>query len=246
MKNWDWHASESGVYAPRLIFVVIARVRPAIMDADSKDSGVGYARPGRLRPNVGIILLNQQEPGVLGQAVKHPFLAVSAGRHQARRDRPSRRCSRELHEEVGLRPEHVRIVGRTRDWLRYEVPDQFIRRDAARPLPRPEADLVSAAAGRPRLRPQPARHRPSRVRRLALARLLGAARRRDRVQARRLSAGTARTFSLCVQARPPAPQGLSSRARQMRRIARRTSRMRSRPQAPAATLRRYSNTRLSR
>lgn len=37
---------------------------------------------------------------------------------------------RELHEEVGLRPEHVRVVARTRDWLRYEVPDRFIRRDA--------------------------------------------------------------------------------------------------------------------
>jgi putative (di)nucleoside polyphosphate hydrolase len=35
-----------------------------------------------------------------------------------------------LHEEVGLQPEHVRIVARTRDWLRYEVPDRFIRRDA--------------------------------------------------------------------------------------------------------------------
>ena len=37
---------------------------------------------------------------------------------------------RELHEEVGLLPEHVQIVARTRDWLRYEVPDHFIRRDA--------------------------------------------------------------------------------------------------------------------
>jgi putative (di)nucleoside polyphosphate hydrolase len=37
---------------------------------------------------------------------------------------------RELHEEVGLRPEHVRIIARTRDWLRYEVPDRYIRRDA--------------------------------------------------------------------------------------------------------------------
>ncbi len=27
-------------------------------------------------------------------------------------------------------PEHVNIVARTRDWLRYEVPDRFIRRDA--------------------------------------------------------------------------------------------------------------------
>jgi putative (di)nucleoside polyphosphate hydrolase len=37
---------------------------------------------------------------------------------------------RELHEEIGLKPEHVRILARTRDWLRYEVPDRFIRRDA--------------------------------------------------------------------------------------------------------------------
>ena len=27
-------------------------------------------------------------------------------------------------------PEHVRIIARTRDWLRYEVPDRYIRRDA--------------------------------------------------------------------------------------------------------------------
>lgn len=37
---------------------------------------------------------------------------------------------RELHEEVGLLPEHVCVVARTRDWLRYEVPDRYIRRDA--------------------------------------------------------------------------------------------------------------------
>jgi putative (di)nucleoside polyphosphate hydrolase len=37
---------------------------------------------------------------------------------------------RELKEEVGLEAEHVSIVARTRDWLRYEVPDRFIRRDA--------------------------------------------------------------------------------------------------------------------
>ena len=37
---------------------------------------------------------------------------------------------RELHEEVGLQPGHVAIVARTRDWLRYEVPQRYIRRDA--------------------------------------------------------------------------------------------------------------------
>lgn len=37
---------------------------------------------------------------------------------------------RELHEEVGLQPNQVRVIARTRDWLRYEVPDRYIRRDA--------------------------------------------------------------------------------------------------------------------
>lgn len=36
---------------------------------------------------------------------------------------------RELNEEVGLDRQHVRILGRTRDWLRYEVPEQWLRRD---------------------------------------------------------------------------------------------------------------------
>ena len=36
---------------------------------------------------------------------------------------------RELYEEIGLKPEHVKIVARTREWLRYDVPDQWIRRD---------------------------------------------------------------------------------------------------------------------
>ena len=36
---------------------------------------------------------------------------------------------RELKEETGLNPHHVRILGRTRDWLRYDVPDQWLRRE---------------------------------------------------------------------------------------------------------------------
>lgn len=36
---------------------------------------------------------------------------------------------RELYEEIGLLAEHVRIVARTRNWLRYEVPEQWMRRE---------------------------------------------------------------------------------------------------------------------
>jgi putative (di)nucleoside polyphosphate hydrolase len=38
---------------------------------------------------------------------------------------------RELQEEVGLLPEHVQIIGRTRDWLRYDVPEEYLRRQNA-------------------------------------------------------------------------------------------------------------------
>ena len=36
---------------------------------------------------------------------------------------------RELTEEVGLLPQHVRILGRTRDWLRYDVPSHWVKRE---------------------------------------------------------------------------------------------------------------------
>lgn len=64
----------------------------------------------------------------MGQTAPRAFLAVSARGHQVRRD-PDASDVQELHEETGLLPEHVKIIGRTRDWLRYEVPDKFIKRE---------------------------------------------------------------------------------------------------------------------
>ena len=40
---------------------------------------------------------------------------------------------RELAEEVGLRPEHVDVMGCTKGWLRYRLPPRFVRRQS-RPL----------------------------------------------------------------------------------------------------------------
>ena len=55
---------------------------------------------------------------------------------------PEQTMFRELEEETGLLPQHVKIIGRTRDWLRYEVPDHFIKREI-RSLSWPETNLVS-------------------------------------------------------------------------------------------------------
>jgi len=81
------------------------------------------------RPNVGIILLNQKNQVFWGKRIRtHSWQFPQGGIDRG--ETPEQAMYRELHEEIGLRPEHVNIVARTRDWLRYEVPDRFIRRDA--------------------------------------------------------------------------------------------------------------------
>jgi putative (di)nucleoside polyphosphate hydrolase len=81
------------------------------------------------RPNVGIILLNQKNQVFWGKRIRtHSWQFPQGGIDRG--ENPEQAMFRELHEEVGLKPEHVRIVARTRDWLRYEVPDRFIKREA--------------------------------------------------------------------------------------------------------------------
>ena len=81
------------------------------------------------RPNVGIVLLNPKNQVFWGKRIRtHSWQFPQGGINYG--ETPEQAMFRELHEEVGLTPDHVRIVARTRDWLRYEVPTHFIRRDA--------------------------------------------------------------------------------------------------------------------
>lgn len=80
------------------------------------------------RPNVGIILLNSSNEVFWGQRVRdHAWQFPQGGIDCG--ETPMQAMYRELHEETGLLPEHVTVLGRTRDWLRYEVPDKFIMRN---------------------------------------------------------------------------------------------------------------------
>lgn len=79
------------------------------------------------RPNVGIILCN---------ADGRLFWAKRIGQHSwqfpqggiQRDESPEQAMFRELAEEVGLRPEHVQVIGCTKGWLRYRLPKRLIRR----------------------------------------------------------------------------------------------------------------------
>jgi len=80
------------------------------------------------RPNVGIILCNSRNEVFWGKRVKeHSWQFPQGGIKHG--ETPVQAMYRELQEEVGLLPDHVRILGRTRNWLRYEVPSQWIRRE---------------------------------------------------------------------------------------------------------------------
>lgn len=80
------------------------------------------------RPNVGIILLNPTNEVWWGKRVReHSWQFPQGGIKYG--ETPEQAMYRELEEETGLLPEHVKIIGRTRDWLRYEVPNHFIKRD---------------------------------------------------------------------------------------------------------------------
>ena len=80
------------------------------------------------RPNVGIILCNWRNEVFWAKRVReHSWQFPQGGIKHG--ESPLQAMYRELYEEVGLMPEHVRILGRTRDWLRYDVPSHWIRRD---------------------------------------------------------------------------------------------------------------------
>lgn len=80
------------------------------------------------RPNVGIILCNRRNEVFWGKRVReHSWQFPQGGIKYG--EAPVQAMYRELQEEVGLLPDHVKILGRTRNWLRYEVPSNWIHQE---------------------------------------------------------------------------------------------------------------------
>ncbi len=84
------------------------------------------------RSNVGIILCNEQG---------HVFWAKRTGVDSwqfpqggiERGEDVEQAMFRELSEETGLERQHVKIIARTRYWLKYKLPEQYVRRNS-RPI----------------------------------------------------------------------------------------------------------------
>ena len=79
------------------------------------------------RPNVGIILRNSQRRLFWGRRIGQNAWQFPQGGIK-NNETPEQAMYRELEEEVGLRPHQVEIIGSTRGWLRYRLPERFIRK----------------------------------------------------------------------------------------------------------------------
>ncbi len=81
------------------------------------------------RANVGIILANTDNKLLLGGRVGARGWQFPQG-GMLKGEEPIDAMFRELHEEVGLEADDVEVLGVTSDWLRYRLPDKFIRRSS--------------------------------------------------------------------------------------------------------------------
>lgn len=79
------------------------------------------------RANVGIILCNESGKLLWAKRIRQQSWQFPQGGIRAD-ETPEQAMYRELYEETGLLPSHVEIIGCTRGWLRYRLPDRLVRR----------------------------------------------------------------------------------------------------------------------
>lgn len=78
------------------------------------------------RPNVGIILCNNDNQVLWAQRAQHDSWQFPQGGIKPD-ETPEQAAYRELMEEVGLSPHHVEVLAVTQGWLRYRLPKRYLR-----------------------------------------------------------------------------------------------------------------------
>jgi len=80
------------------------------------------------RPNVAIVLCNAKNEVFWGKRIReHSWQFPQGGIKHG--EAPEDAMYRELEEETGLKREHVKILGRTKSWLHYNVPSHWVKRE---------------------------------------------------------------------------------------------------------------------
>ncbi len=78
------------------------------------------------RPCVGIMLVNAHGQIFTGERVDTPgaWQMPQGGIDEG--ESPEVAAVRELEEEIGVAPEHVKIIKATEDWVTYDLPDHLL------------------------------------------------------------------------------------------------------------------------
>ena len=82
------------------------------------------------RQNVGIILLNKDKQVFWGRRKgEDSWQFPQGGIYDS--EEADAAMLRELNEELGLLPQHIRVIAKTREWLYYDVPGTYRRTSRA-------------------------------------------------------------------------------------------------------------------
>jgi len=81
------------------------------------------------RMNVGIVLASPMKHLFWGRRIGHDTWQFPQG-GMNEHETPEETMYRELYEEVGLIAEDVTLIAETKEWLSYQLPDQYIRRNS--------------------------------------------------------------------------------------------------------------------
>jgi putative (di)nucleoside polyphosphate hydrolase len=82
------------------------------------------------RANVGIVICNRNGQVFWARRYgQHSWQFPQGGINEG--ETAEQAMYRELHEEVGLQPEQVKILKSTKNWVRYRLPKRLIRQDSS-------------------------------------------------------------------------------------------------------------------
>lgn len=81
------------------------------------------------RPNVGIILANDVGQVLWARRIGQGNAWQFPQGGIAEDETPLAALYRELKEEIGLHPQHVEVVACTRGWLKYRLPQRYVRQN---------------------------------------------------------------------------------------------------------------------
>jgi putative (di)nucleoside polyphosphate hydrolase len=81
------------------------------------------------RANVGIIICNKQDKLFWARRTNSKGWQFPQG-GMDEGETPEQTMYRELYEEVGLKEDHIEVLGKTGDWGYYDLPEQFLRRNS--------------------------------------------------------------------------------------------------------------------